>query len=160
MRYPIRIERSPVHGNGVFATRDLPAGTELIEYTGRLITVEQADELYDEIYTGHTFLFTLNDDWIIDANVGGNDARWFNHSCAPNCIPYLYEDPLDNSKDRVFIETLRAVQEGEELTYDYGISFDVPYTARLKKIWSCRCGSPNCTGTLLKPMDHLRRVEV
>ena len=159
MPSPIRVQRSSVHGNGVFATRDLPAGTELIEYTGRLITLKAADEQYDEMYVGHTFLFTLNDDWIIDANVGGNDARWFNHSCVPNCIPYLYEDLTDRSKDRVFIETLRDVRAGEELSYDYGISFEVPYTARLKKIWACHCGAPGCTGTMLKPMDHLRRLE-
>lgn len=156
MARPFRVRRSRIHGNGVFATEDIPAGTELIEYTGRLITREQADEQYDEMYSGHTFLFTLNDDWIIDANVGGNDARWINHGCNPNCIPYLHEHNHDRSKDRVIIETLHDVRKGEELTYDYGISFDVPYTARLKKIWACHCGAPNCTGTMLKPPDHER----
>lgn len=155
----IQVCLSPVHGNGVFALKDLPAGTELIEYTGKLITPTKADERYDEMYVGHTFLFTLNAEWIIDGNVGGNDARWFNHSCEPNCIPYLYEDLKDRRKDRVFIETLRDVRKGEELTYDYGISFDVPYTAKLKKIWACRCGATGCSGTMLKPMSHVRRLE-
>lgn len=152
----IIVRHSPIHGNGVFAARNIPAGTELIEYTGRLISRAQADAEYDEIYSGHTFLFTLNDEWIIDANVGGNDARWINHGCAPNCIPYLHAHRRDHRKDRVIIETLRDVRKGEELTYDYGISFDMPYTARLKKIWACRCGAPDCTGTMLKPMDHER----
>ena len=158
MASPIIVRRSHIHGNGVFATRDLLEGTELIEYTGDLISIAEADELYDEIYKGHTFLFTLNEDWIIDGNVGGNDARWFNHSCAPNCIPYLHAHPRDRRKDRVIIETLRDVEKGEELSYDYGISFEVPYTARLKRIWACRCGAPNCTGTLLKPPSHQRRT--
>ncbi|HRN36922.1 MAG TPA: SET domain-containing protein-lysine N-methyltransferase [Flavobacteriales bacterium] len=159
MARKILVRRSPVHGNGVFAAVDLPAGTELIEYKGRLITPKQADNWYpDEMETGHTFLFTLNDQWIIDANVGGNSARWINHSCAPNCIPYLHEHPTDRRKDRVIIETLRDVQAGEELCYDYGISFEVRHTARLKKIWACRCGAPNCTGTLLKPADHERNT--
>lgn len=154
----IVVRRSPMHGNGVFAAKDLPAGTELIAYKGRLITPKQADHWYpDEMETGHTFLFTLNDRWIIDANVGGNDARWINHSCAPNCIPFLHEHPTDPRKDRVIIETLRAVREGDELGYDYGISFDVRYTARLKRIWACRCGAPNCSGTLLVPVDHERQ---
>jgi SET domain-containing protein len=113
---------------------------------------------YDEIWSGHTFLFTLNDDWIIDANVGGNAARWINHGCSPNCIPYLHEHPTDHKKDKVIIETLRQVKQGEELTYDYGISFNRPYTARLKKVWACRCGASNCTGTMLKPLDHERAV--
>ncbi|MFZ1664598.1 MAG: SET domain-containing protein-lysine N-methyltransferase [Flavobacteriales bacterium] len=158
MASPILVKRSRIHGNGVFAARDLPEGTELIEYTGRLITTEQADEQYDEIYTGHTFLFALNDDWIIDGNVDGNDARWINHGCEPNCIPYLHAHPRDRNKDRVIIETLRDVEEGEELNYDYGICFDVPYTARLKKIWACRCGAPSCTGTMLQPKTHERVI--
>lgn len=108
--------------------------------------------------TGHTFLFTLNDRWIIDGNVDGNDARWFNHSCVPNCIPYLHEHRSDHSKDRVVIETLRDVKAGEELSYDYGICFDVRHTVRLKKIWACRCGSPTCSGTMLKPKSHVRQV--
>ncbi|MCB0757160.1 MAG: SET domain-containing protein-lysine N-methyltransferase [Flavobacteriales bacterium] len=152
----IIVRRSRIHGNGVFAARDLPEGTELIEYTGRLITIAEADALYDEIHTGHTFLFTLNEEWIIDGNVGGNDARWINHGCAPNCIPYLHAHPRDRSKDRVIIETLRDVEAGEELQYDYGISFEVPYTPRLKKIWACRCGTPRCTGTMLKSGTHER----
>ena len=156
---PFDVHHSPVHGNGVFAVQDLPAGTELIEYTGRLITPGQADHWYpDEMNSGHTFLFSLNDRWIIDGNVNGNDARWFNHSCSPNCIPYLYEDGADKRKDRVFIETMRAVRKGEELHYDYGISFDVRHSPRLKRIWACHCGSPNCTGTMLKPKSHVRRM--
>ncbi|MCO6483683.1 MAG: SET domain-containing protein-lysine N-methyltransferase [Flavobacteriales bacterium] len=156
MPRPFRVRRSRIHGNGVFATADIPAGTELIEYTGKLITRKEADELYDEMYSGHTFLMELTDDWIIDANQGGNDARWINHSCAPNCIPYQHEHPTDPLKTKVIIETIRDIRAGEELTYDYGISFDVPYTARLKKIWACHCGAPNCTGTMLKPVEHER----
>lgn len=155
----IRVRRSPIHGRGVFAAKDIPLGTEVIEYTGKLITREEADELYDEIYAGHTFLFTLNDDWIIDANQDGNDAKWINHGCEPNCLPVLYEDEHDRALDQVFILTLRDIKKGEELNYDYGISFDIPYTARLKKIWACHCGAPSCTGTMLKPMDHVRRLE-
>ncbi len=113
MGCPIIVRRSRIHGHGVFAARDLPERTELIEYTGRLITFTEADLSYDEIYKGHTFLFTLNDAWIIDGNVGGNDARWFNHGCEPNCIPYLHAHPRDRRKDRVIIETLRDVDEGE-----------------------------------------------
>jgi SET domain-containing protein len=155
----IIVRRSAIHGHGVFAARDLAAGTELIEYTGRLITPKEADRFYpDEMESGHTFLFALNDAWIIDGNVGGNDARWINHSCAPNCIPYLYEDLKDHRKDRVFIETMRDVRKGEELSYDYGISFEVRHTARLKRIWGCRCGASNCSGTMLKPKDHVRRL--
>jgi SET domain-containing protein len=145
--------RSPIHGNGVFAAADIPAGTRLIQYRGRLMTHAQSDELYgDETDSGHTFLFSLNDDYVIDANRQGNGARWINHSCAPNCEAVLDEDPGGNRRrDRVFIESIRDIRRGEELTYNYGIVLEVPHTRAMKRIWACRCGAPQCTGTLLQP---------
>ncbi len=149
----IAARRSPIHGNGVFATAAIAKGEEIIQYKGKLLTHDEADELYgDGGETGHTFLFTLNDDYIIDANQQGNSARWINHSCAPNCRALVEEDANGNPrKDKVVIETIRAIKPGEELTYDYGIVLEAPHTPRLKKLWRCLCGSPKCTGTLLKP---------
>jgi SET domain-containing protein len=149
----IAARRSPIHGNGVFALADIPKGTELIEYRGKRLTHAQADRLYANTSdSGHTFLFTLNDNYVIDANSEGNIARWINHSCAPNCRA-LVEDNTDGNprNDRVVIESIRALRDGEELTYDYGIVLEERLTPRLKTIWECRCGSPKCTGTLLKP---------
>ena len=145
------VRRSPIHGNGVYAADDIPAHTLLIQYKGRLLTHAQADRLYEDgADTGHTFLFTLNDKYIVDANVGGNSARWINHSCAPNCSACIQE--VDGAKkDKVLIESLRAIRAGEELTYDYGIVLDVPHTARMKRIWACHCGAKRCTGTILQP---------
>jgi SET domain-containing protein len=60
-------------------------------------------------------------------------------------------DGKNRKKDKVFIEAIRAIKPGEELTYNYGITLDEPHTARLKKIWACRCGSKKCTGTMLQP---------
>ena len=153
MARPFKQRRSPIHGNGVFATADIPAETELVEYKGRLLTHAQADRLYDGTTdTGHTFLFTLNDRYVIDANVDGNVARWINHSCRPNCRAVIEENQEGRrNKDRVLIETLRTIRAGEELTYDYGISLGERLTPRLKRIWQCRCGDPDCTGTMLKP---------
>jgi len=145
--------RSPIHGNGVFAVAPIKKGEEVIQYKGTLMTHAEADEMYgDGGETGHTFLFTLNDDYIVDANRHGNSARWINHSCAPNCRAVVEEAPDGNPRhDKVLIEAIRAIKPGEELTYDYGIILDVPHTARLKKLWQCLCGAPNCSGTLLKP---------
>jgi SET domain-containing protein len=145
--------QSPIHGSGVFAARDLPAGIELIEYRGRRLTHAQANRSYGgDTDSGHTFLFTLNERYLIDANIGGNDARWINHSCAPNCQAWVIEhESGDPSRDRVVIETKRRIRAGEELTYDYGIMLEERHTPKLKRIWACRCGSRNCTGTILKP---------
>ena len=152
---PARIvtRRSKIHGNGMFATAPIAKGEKLIQYKGKLRTHAQVDAAYgDDDETGHTFLFTLNDKYVIDANIEGNSARWINHSCAPNCESTTVEDPGGNpKKDRVFIEASRAIKPGEELTYNYGIVLDEPHTAKLKKLWACRCGSRNCTGTMLQP---------
>lgn len=148
----ILVRQSKIHGNGVFAARDLPKGLRLIQYKGALRRHEEIDRCYGgDSDSGHTFLFTLNEDWVIDANVKGNSARWINHSCAPNCEAVHYEDDKNRSKDQVFIETRRAIRAGEELTYDYGITLDEAHTARMKKIWACRCGQKRCTGTMLTP---------
>lgn len=114
---------------------------------------DAADVLYHgDVSSGHTFLFTRNEGWVIDANVRGNVARWINTSCTPNAIAFIHsekkKDP-DPKKDRVIIEALRAIAPGEEITYDYGFEFEVPYTARLLKTWACRCGSPKCRGPML-----------
>jgi uncharacterized protein len=155
MSRSIIVRRSPIHGNGVFAARDLPAGKSLVEYRGQLLSHAVADRRYsDNVETGHTFLFILNDKFVIDANVGGNSARWINHSCDPNCEPVLLESKDGNpARDRLYIETLRPVRAGEELTYDYGIELSVRHTARLKQLWACLCGKPNCSGTMLKPKN-------
>ena len=149
----IKQRRSPIHGNGVFAIADIPAQTELIEYRGRLLTHAQADRLYDGTSSsGHTFLFTLNESYVIDANVDGNVARWINHSCAPNCRAVVEESANGKRReDRVLIESVREIRSGEELTYDYGITLGERLSPRLKRIWACRCGDPACIGTMLKP---------
>jgi uncharacterized protein len=144
---------SKIHGNGVFATAPIKKGEEVVEYKGRIVTHAQADrQHWGDVTSGHTFLFTLNEKYIIDANVDGNVARWLNHSCSPNCIAFVHGDPKgDLKKDRVIIEALRDIKPGEELTYNYDITLEQRHTPALKKLWACHCGSKNCTGTMLQP---------
>jgi uncharacterized protein len=152
MKRRIVLRRSPIHGNGVFAARNLSTEQHIAEYRGRRLTHKEVNNAYGgDADSGHTFLFTLNDRYVIDANVGGNIARWINHSCDPNCQAWVVEhEGKDRSLDRIVIETRRPVRRGEELTYDYGITLDERQTPRLKQIWACRCGAKRCTGTLLK----------
>ena len=81
------LRRSPIQGRGAFATRPIKRGTRIIEYTGERISPEEADRRYDDGGMGrhHTFLFSVDSKVCIDAAVNGNDARFINHSCAPNC---------------------------------------------------------------------------
>lgn len=150
-----KIERrkSQIHGNGVFATHAIAKGERIVRYKGSLRTHAEVDAQYGELEEdGHTFLFTLNDDYVIDANEGGNVARWINHSCNPNCESVIEENAKGKRhKDKVFIEATRDIAAGEELTYNYGIVLDEPHNAKNKKLWACRCGAKNCSGTMLQP---------
>jgi SET domain-containing protein len=141
---PYVVRRSRIHGRGVFAVRAIPKGTRIIEYTGRRISSALADELYGdrEGTPGHTFLFELDDDVVIDAGQGGNAARWINHSCDPNCEA-VEED------GRIFIDAVRTIAPGEELGYDYAILVAAPPSASELRRWPCFCGAAGCRRTLL-----------
>jgi SET domain-containing protein len=142
----IQVRRSGVHGKGVFAVRPIAAGESIIEYTGERIDWPEAlrRHPHDPKDPHHTFYFSLEDGHVIDAKHGGNAARWINHSCAPNC-------EADEEDGRVHIKALRDLQPGEELFYDYGLVIDERYTPKLKREYACRCGAPDCRGTMLAP---------
>ncbi|MDX2183976.1 MAG: SET domain-containing protein-lysine N-methyltransferase [Gemmatimonadaceae bacterium] len=141
---PFDMRDSPIHGRGAFARRAIPAGTRLIEYAGRRRTPAEAEALYpdDDTAGPHTFLFAIDDDIIVDAGVDGNEARWLNHSCDPNC-DVVVED------QRLWIETVRDVRRGEELTYDYQMVLKTRHTPAAKKRFPCACGAATCRGTML-----------
>jgi uncharacterized protein len=138
------VRQSPIHGRGVFALTHIPKRTRLIEYTGERISHDEADRRYaaEHEYSPHTMLFTVNDDIVIDATQYGSSARWFNHSCSPNC-------EVEDEDDRIFIETRRNIRAGEELTYDYNLQLGEPHTKETKRENPCYCGSRRCRGTLL-----------
>lgn len=143
---PIAIRDSPIHGRGGFASARIPPRTLLIEYAGARISADEAKArasvLDEHGHVPHTFLFAVDDAWVVDAGVGGNDARWLNHSCAPNCDAIV-------EGGRIWIETLRTIEPGEELTYDYELVLDEPHTKAAKARYPCRCGAPTCRGTML-----------
>ncbi len=140
----IQVRRSGVHGKGVFALVDIPKGERIIEYTGELISWEEAlrRHPHDPQDPNHTFYFHIDDQHVIDALYGGNASRWINHSCAPNC-------EADEDDGRIFIKSRRRIRAGEELNYDYGLVIDEPLTPELKADYPCWCGSKACRGTLL-----------
>jgi SET domain-containing protein len=141
---PLEVRQSTVHGRGVYAAGPIRKGTRVIEYKGTRVRWEKATPQADG---PHTFLFGLtNGRDVIDPEIGGNEARWINHSCAPNC------EAIEEG-NRVFIYALRALAAGEELFYDYGLEVDEPRTKKLEREYECRCGSPDCRGTLLAAKD-------
>jgi hypothetical protein len=148
---PIEVRNSSIHGHGVFARRRIRKGTTIIEYLGDRVSHEEVDERYaDKLETdSHTFLFTVNSKIVIDAGRNGNDARFINHSCDPNC-----ESTIKNK--RVFIEAIRTIQAGEELNYDYAIGRDPEDASNVDDIFACRCGAASCRGSMLEPRKQRR----
>jgi hypothetical protein len=146
-RVPLVRRPSPRHGEGVFAAAPIPALTAVIEYTGQLISPEEAEQRYPTVMGGtlaeHTFVLELDADRVIDANVGGNDARFINHSCAPNLDPIRVGDAM-------WLFAVRDIAAGEELGYDYAIELDERHTPAAKQRFPCACGSATCRGTLLR----------
>ncbi len=144
----LEVRKSRVHGKGGYARTVIPKGQRIIEYIGKIVPWDEATEQEEG---AHTFLFGLaNGRDVIDPAVGGNDARWINHSCSPNC------EAIEKG-NRVFIHALRTLQPGEELFYDYGLEVDEPRTPALEKEYACHCGTSKCRGTLLGPAKKKKK---
>ena len=139
------IRASPIQGVGVFARRAIAAGTRIAEYAGEVITEREADRRYDErsMMRHHTYLMSLGDGRCIDAFVGGNAARFINHSCEPNCEAV-------EADGRVWIDAIRPIEAGEELTYDYAYE---RADGDDERFYRCRCGAATCRRTILAPRE-------
>ena len=129
----VKVEKSSIHGYGAYARTKIRKNKRIIEYVGPKITKNEAA---DALKNGNEFVFTLNDDVDIDGSVEWNIARFINHSCDPNC-------ESDIIKDRVWISATRSIEEGEELTYNYGYDLE-DFDTRL-----CGCGAKACLGYMV-----------
>jgi SET domain-containing protein len=146
------VRNSPIAGLGGFAVHLIPKGTRIVEYAGERISPEEADARYDDDKSEHPLvvLFTVDRKTVIDAGVGGNEARFINHSCDPNCEAVI-------EKKRVFIEAIRDIPAGRELTYDYSLTREGKFDAETERRYACRCGARNCRGTMLEPVKGRRK---
>jgi len=149
----VRVRRSRLHGRGMFALRRIRKGTRIIEYVGDRVSHREADLRYEhkDITDNHTFLFIVDRGIVIDGGMHGNEARFINHSCDPNC-----ESVIEDR--RVFIEAIRTIQPGEELTYDYQIGRDKEDPPNVDDIFACRCGAGSCRGSMLWPPKRKARA--
>jgi SET domain-containing protein len=145
----IRVGKSRIAGKGVFAKRKIPRGTRIIEYLGERVLISKYLVEISEGKPVSVYAFHLNDSFIIDGARDGNDARFINHSCEPNCEAYVFDD-------RAYIYAMRDITRGEELTFDYQLrsSISRPISKQDKGLYRCLCGSPKCRGTMIatKPL--------
>jgi uncharacterized protein len=129
----IERRRSGIAGWGVYATVNIPKNKRIIDYGGEKIThKESATREGRYLKRGQIWCFTLNRRWVIDAGVGGNIARFINHSCKPNCYSHIADGVI-------WIRAARNIHKGEELSYDYNTTGDAEIP--------CRC-RPGCKKTL------------
>ncbi len=141
----IVVRKSRIHGTGVFAKTNIPAGTRVIEYVGDRITKVESDRRYQLSWErsqngngdeGIVYIFTLNKRHDIDGDVRWNTAKYINHSCDPSC-------ETDIIRGHIWIIAMRDIEKGEEILYNYGYDIDA---------WEdhpCRCGSEKCIGYIV-----------
>ena len=145
----IVVRNSKIHGRGVFANRIIKKGERIIEYKGERINSEEEERRYGNGNGNgngnhHTFLFYIDDEITIDGSNNGNSARYINHSCDPNC------ESVDED-GRIFIEAVKNIPPGVELTYDYSFEPDEDDTLEEAiQSYPCRCGNKKCRKTILK----------
>ncbi len=147
-------KNSSIQGKGLFAKTRIRKGTRLIEYRGERIPQGEADERYEDDENSlhhHTFLFSIDERTVIDARVQGNNARWINHSCDPNCEAIEEEG-------RIWIEAIKSIAPGQELFYNYQLDRDGRFEKRFWTLYECRCGAPKCRKIMLdRPRPPKRR---
>ena len=137
------IRSSSIHAAGCCTTRPIRKNTRIVEYGGRRITKQQADELYSDRIV--TYLFGVDGtNLVID---GYGTAMYINHSCAPNCA-------TEEVNSRIFIRAIRDIAAGEELLYEYNL-YDSD-----SDDYDCYCGSANCRGTMLSEDEVKRQARV
>ncbi len=141
-----KVKKSNIHNSGVFATEDIKKGTRIIEYIGKKVTKAQGDKISEKRLNkylhskkeGSVYIFELNKKYDIDGSPRYNKARYINHSCSPNC-------EVDIIRGHIWISAIKNIKKYEELTYDYGYSFDKDDY----KDHVCRCDSKNCIGYII-----------
>ena len=127
----IERKKSRLHGYGVFALESINKNKRIIDYAGELISNKQSESREDRYLSkGCIWVFRVNRNWSRDANVGGNIARFINHSCVPNCWI-----EVDGKTKTIWVRAAKQIRKGQELVYDYNTEGD--------KVIPCKC-RPGC----------------
>ncbi len=150
-----RVGKSKIHGTGVFAKRKIPKGTRIFEYKGKRV---RKDALMLEVEKGRSslmYVLNVNPTQAVDGEQGGNEARFINHSCAPNCEVYVFDDTP-------YIYAMRDIIRGEELTFNYqlqSVSGKRLTPKKQREMFPCYCGDSDCRGTMVAKQQRNKRTE-
>ena len=142
--YKIKKSKIDNKGRGLYASRDIKKGTKIINYIGKIIKNEEVDESSKYDNKKKIYLFSLNNKFSLDGDFSYNIAGLVNHSCDNNC-------DYNGKGLKIWITAIRDIKKGEEITCDYGFSFDEDY-----KQFPCKCGSRNCCGYIVREESRWR----
>ena len=136
--------KSNINRRGLFANKDIKKDTKIIYYIGKIITKKQTEKDPKFNNGKAIYLFNINNKYDLDGDFTYNTARLINHSCNPNC-------EVESKGLKLWISSTRDIKKNEELSYDYGFSFDENY-----KEFPCKCGSNNCCGYIIREGSRWR----
>ena len=139
-----KIKKSNIDNRGLYAAKNIKAGTIVIHYKGKLITKKETEKNPKYDNDKAIYLFNLNSRYDLDGDFGYNTARLINHSCSPNC-------EVDGKGLKLWIYALKDIRKGEELSYDYGFGYDENY-----KDFVCKCRAKNCCGYIVREGSRWR----
>ena len=139
-----KIQKSNIDNNGLYANCDIKKGTKIIEYKGKIISVKKSDTDPKFDNKKAIYLFNINKRYDLDGDFKFNVARLINHSCEPNC-------EVSGEGMKIWVYAIKDIKKGEELSYDYGFSFDEDF-----KQFPCNCGSDNCVGYIVREGSRWR----
>jgi len=142
--YKVKKSNIDRKGHGLYATKNIKEGTIIINYVGKIITKKQTETSDKFNNAKPIYLFNLNNRYDLDGDVSWNTARLINHSCSNNC-------DYDGKGLKLWITTTKDIKKGEELTCDYGFSYDSDY-----KQFPCKCSSINCAGFIVREGSRWR----
>ena len=144
MKKLYKIKKSNIDNRGLYAATNIKKNTKIIEYKGKIITVKETETNPKFDNDKAIYLFNLNKKYDLDGDFKYNTARLINHSCDPNC-------EVDGVGLKLWIYAIKDIKINEELTYDYGFSFDKDY-----KDFPCRCGAKKCVGFIVNSQSRWR----
>ena len=144
MKKLYKIKKSKIDNRGLYAATNIKKNTKIIEYKGKIITVKETETNPKFDNDKAIYLFNLNKKYDLDGDFKYNTARLINHSCDPNC-------EVDGVGLKLWIYAIKDIKKNEELTYDYGFSFDKDY-----RDFPCRCGAKKCVGFIVNSQSRWR----
>ena len=139
-----KIKKSKIDKNGLYAIKDIKKGTKIIEYKGKIISIRQSEINPKFDNKRAIYLFNINKKYDLDGDFKFNTARLINHSCDPNCEVF-------GTGMKIWVYAMKDIKKGEELSYDYGFSYDNDF-----KDFPCKCRSKKCAGYIVRQGSRWR----